>query len=215
MAYATLCGLSLGIAYLIRHSALVMLVPLALVATRWGSTRREKFFLIAAALCVFAITIAPDFFYRVNVLGSPFAVESPESAQTNFYAAPRQILQMLAALFSVTGFGPLILLAPFGWWILAREKKRFAAGVLAAWVLAFVFLHAPLTLTSVFENNLRYLIPAYPALALSASRNPNALRQTIAFRVRPRAVWNFRAGNRLARDAQSRTLCAARLRLDE
>jgi len=169
LAYATLCGLSLGIAYLIRHSALVMLVPLALVATRWGSTRREKFFLIAAALCVFAITIAPDFFYRVNVLGSPFAVESPESAQTNFYAAPRQILQMLAALFSVTGFGPLILLAPFGWWILAREKKRFAAGVLAAWVLAFVFLHAPLTLTSVFENNLRYLIPAYPALALSAS----------------------------------------------
>lgn len=169
LAYATLCGLSLGIAYLIRHSALVMLVPLALVAMRWGNTRREKIFLIAAALCVFAITIAPDIFYRARVLGSPFAVESPESAQTNFYDAPRQILQMLAALFSVTGFGPLILFAPFGWWILAREKKRFAAGVLAAWVLAFLFLHAPLTLTGVFENDLRYLIPAYPALALSAS----------------------------------------------
>jgi len=167
--YAALCGLSLGIAYLMRHSALVMIVPLALVATRWGDTRREKIFLLAVALFVFAITIAPDIFYRAKVLGNPFVVESPESAQTNFYDAPRQILQMLAALFSVTGLGPLILFVPFGWWILAREKKRFVAGVLALWILAFLFLHAPLTLTGVFENNLRYLIPAYPALALSAS----------------------------------------------
>lgn len=168
-AYVALCGLALGIAYLMRHSALVMLVPLALVATRWGSTRREKIFLLAVSLFVFAITIAPDIFYRAKVLGNPFVVESPESAQTNFYDAPRQILQMLAALFSVTGLGPLILFVPFGWWILAREKNRFAAGVLAVWVLALMFLHAPLTLTGVFENNLRYLIPAYPALALSAS----------------------------------------------
>ncbi|OQY97407.1 MAG: hypothetical protein B6D41_03585 [Chloroflexi bacterium UTCFX4] len=194
--FAALCGLSLGIAYLMRHSALVMIVPLALVTLRWGNTRREKILLLGVALIVFAITISPDFIYRVNVLGSPFAVESPESAQMNFYDAPRQFVQMLAALFSVTGFGPIVMLAPFAWWILWREQKshvrqicnlsdarmenretnykfvlsfhsRFVAAILIAWILAFMLLHAPLVLTGVFENNLRYLLPAYPALALS------------------------------------------------
>ncbi len=169
VALAAFCGLSLGMAYLVRHSALALAAPLAMVALRWGATRREKFFLIAVALFVFAITIAPDIFYHAQALGSAFAVESPESAQTNFYDAPRQIWETFAALFSVTGFGPAIALAPIGWWILAREKNMFAARVLAAWILAFIFLHAPLKLTGVFENSLRYLLPAYPAIALSAS----------------------------------------------
>ena len=165
--YAALGGLCLGIAYLIRHSAIVVIIPLVLVATRWGNTRREKFFLILVALFVFAITIFPDVVYRANVLGSPFAVESPESAQVNFYDAPRQFLQMLAALFSVTGFGPIILLVPFAWWILWREQNKLAAIVLISWILAFMLFHAPLFLTGVFENNLRYLLPAYPAFVLS------------------------------------------------
>jgi hypothetical protein len=167
LVFAVSCGLSLGMAYLIRHSALAMVVPLAIVATRWGNTRREKFFLILAALFVFAITVAPDIFYRTHVLGSPFAVESPESTQANVYDAPRQFLEMLGALLSVTGFGPLALLAPMGWWILARAKNLCAAWVLATWISAFMVLHAPLKLTGVFENDLRYLVPTYPAVALS------------------------------------------------
>ena len=107
--------------------------------------------------------------YRARVLGSAFAVESPESAQLVWLDAPHQFLEMAGALFSVTGFGPLILFVPLGWWFLAREKNNFAALILASWVLAFMVLHAPLKLTGVFENNLRYLMPAYPALALSAS----------------------------------------------
>lgn len=170
-----LCGLSLGIAYLIRHSAIVLLIPLAVVAMSWGETRREKLFLILVGLIVFALTVAPDIFYRANVLGSPFAVESPESTQTNFYDAPRQIFQMLAALFSVTGFGP-ILLAALAMSIISKEKEnRFAGIVLSAWILAFVLFHAPLFLTGVFGNNLRYLLPVYPALALLTARGMVAL----------------------------------------
>ncbi len=165
--FATLCGLSLGIAYLIRHSALVMIIPLAIVASRWGNTRREKLFLIFVTLLIFAITVAPDFIYRAQVLGSPFAVESPESAQVNVSAAPRQILQMLAALFSVTGFGPIVLLVLLAWWLLWREKNKFAAAILSSWILAFMLFHAPLALTGAFENNLRYLLPAYPAIVLA------------------------------------------------
>jgi len=227
--FAALCGLSLGIAYLMRHSALVMIVPLALVTLRWGDTRREKILLLVIALAVFVITISPDVMYRVNVLGSPFAVESPESAQMNFYDAPRQFVQMLAALFSVTGFGPIVMLAPFAWWLLWRERMsyvrqicnlsetrvknretnykfvlpfhgRFVAVILMAWVLAFMLLHAPLVLTGVFENNLRYLVPAYPALALSIGFGAvwileNALRewQSARFSFSKRA-FGFYAG---------------------
>jgi len=197
--YAALCGLSLGIAYLIRHSAIVLLVPLALAALRWGNTRREKFLLVVVAFIVFAITILPDVIYRAQVLGSPFAVESPESAQMNFYDAPRQFLQMLAALFSVTGLGPIILLAPFAWWMMWREKKGFTAAILISWILAFMLLHAPLVLTGVFENNLRYLLPAYPAIVLSISYGAvwileHALREWRNARFRSRRALVFYAG---------------------
>jgi hypothetical protein len=59
-----------------------------------------------------------------------------------------------------------------GW----RDRaQRFAAVVLLAWVLVFILFHAPLRLTGVFENNLRYLIPAYPAIALLIARGLVAL----------------------------------------
>lgn len=168
VSFAALGGISLGMAYLIRHSALVMLVPLALVIAQWNISRREKVFLILFSLVVFALTISPDVVYRTTVLGSPFAVESAEATQLALADAPHQFLQTLGALFSVTGFGPLVLVAPFGWWILKR-KNPFAAAILLAWSLGFILFHAPLRLTDVFENNLRYLLPAYPAIAISIS----------------------------------------------
>lgn len=167
--FAALCGFSLGMAYLIRHSALAMIMPLGIVVWCWGESLKQRVALVAVAVIAFAIVLVPDVSYRANVLGSVFAVESPESAQIVWLDAPRQFLGMLGALLSVTGFGSLILFVPFGWWILAREKNRFAALVLASWIGAFMLLHAPLRLTGVFENSLRYLIPAYPAIALSAS----------------------------------------------
>lgn len=200
MAFVMLCGLSLGIAYLIRHSALAMLVPLAVVITRWGATYRQRTLLVFGSAAIFVLTIAPDMLYRANVLGSAFAVESPESARMVWLEAPRQLLQMLGALFSVSGFGPLVILVPLGWWTLARDKQRFVALVLAAWVFSFMLLHAPLKLTGVFENNLRYLIPAYPAFALSAGvaviwiceRAWHALRATrTRFRKQSLVVYAF------------------------
>jgi hypothetical protein len=166
---AGVCGLCLGVAFLIRHSALALLPPLALTATRWGRSARQRTTLIVVALVVCVLTVLPDLSYRAQVLGSVFAVESPESAQTVWLQAPRQFLQMLTALFTVTGFGPLILFAPLGWWMLRRAKQGLAAGVLVLWIAAFVAFHAPLRLTGVFENSLRYLVPAYPAIAISMS----------------------------------------------
>lgn len=168
--FATLCGFCLGVAYLIRHSALVLIVPLAIVATRWqpGSTRQRVVPVLVAVIAL-ALTSAPDLMYRAQVLGSILAVESPESSRMVLANAPRQFLEMLGALFSVTGFGPIVLLAPVAWWVLARNGNRFEAILLLSWTLAFVGFHSPLYLTGVFENNMRYLVPAYPAIVLSIS----------------------------------------------
>lgn len=163
--FAALTGLVFGFAYSIRHSALVLIIPLAYIVARWGSTKHKQISLIFVAVVMFALTILPDVLYHIHVLGSPFAVESPESTQTDWLGAPVQLFQMLVALFSMTGMGPILLLAPLGIWQLWRTNNRFAATILVTWCAAFILFHAPLRLTGVFENSLRYLLPVYPALA--------------------------------------------------
>lgn len=174
VVFAILCGVAFGMAYLIRHSALVLVVPLAIIALwNWrdkGVSPHARIALVALALGTFVLTILPDLAYRTNVLGSPFAVESPESSEVVMMDAPRQFVQMIAALWSVTGIGPVLLLlfVLVGLW--RQKQERFAIVVLSAWMFAFMLLHAPLRLTGVFENSLRYMLPAYPALALLAAR---------------------------------------------
>ncbi|MCC7161942.1 MAG: phospholipid carrier-dependent glycosyltransferase [Anaerolineae bacterium] len=175
IVFAALCGLALGIAYLIRHSALVLFIPISVTAL-WSI--REKGLpvrQIGIALLTFAVTILPDVIYRATTLGSPLAVESPESAQLALSDAPRQIIQTLAALFSVTGPGPVLLVLVIVLVLWRENQERFAIVVLTAWVLAFILFHAPLRLTGVFENSLRYVLPAYPAIALLIGRAMVAL----------------------------------------
>ena len=165
-AVAAFCGLALGIAYLIRQSALVMLVPLTIVALHWARTGRERLLLALSAVAIFVVIVTPDFFYRATVLENVFAASSPESGQLALLDAPRQLVRMLGALFSVTGFGPILVVALLLVFGVKDQKNRFAVWVLGAWIFAFMLFHAPLRLTGVFENNLRYLVPAYPAIAL-------------------------------------------------
>lgn len=167
--FAALCGASLGMAYLVRHSMLVMLLPLAVIAPRWGARGRMRWLLSAAALGAFVLVVVPDLAYHVTVLGGLLSVESAESAQVSLANAPLQFVALFGALLAVTGFGPVLVMALAGVWAAFREKQRFALYVLGAWILGFMLLHAPLVLTGVFENNLRYLVPAYPALALLTS----------------------------------------------
>lgn len=169
VGFVVLGGLALGLAYLVRHSALVMLVPLAFVAARWGPSAFARLAQVGVALGAAALVAFPDFIYRGQVFGSPFAIESPDAARLAIGGAPAQLLSMLVALVSLTGLGPIVLLAPVGLVLLFRTQERLPALALFSWPAALMLLHAPLYLTAFFENNLRYLIPAYPALALAAS----------------------------------------------
>lgn len=169
LLFAALTGLCLGFGYLIRHSNIILLIPLAFIAAQWRAVHRVKALAVLVAAATAGIVMLPDLVYHQVVLGNLFAVESPESSQLVPAQAPLQLTMTVIALFSATGFGPAVLLAPLSWWVLKREEHTLAAGVLAAWVLTPVLFHSPLRLTGVFENNLRYLLPAYPAIGLSIS----------------------------------------------
>lgn len=167
--FAGLTGAALGFGYLIRHPLVVMLVPLALVAARWGQNSQQRIRLIVLALAVTALIVTPDLLYRTRALGSETALENPDSAMIAAGQIPSQALLMMWALFGFNGWGPFVFLAPLGLWLMYRSGERFAAVVLLTWFSAFALFHLPLALTSAFDNNLRYLVPAYPAVALAGS----------------------------------------------
>jgi hypothetical protein len=154
-------GVALGMAYLVRHSAMVALLPIGFVA--WHSPRRWRN--LAALLSALAVLITPDLWYRAQNLESVLAAESPEAQIVGAQFVWPSLRFMGHGLFSWRGFGPLVLFGVLGSMGLWRAQRR-AFWVLLLWVLGFIGLHAPLMLTTQHENELRYLLPAYPALVL-------------------------------------------------
>ena len=161
-------GLALGLAYLIRHSALLMVIPLLWLIWTWpvaqlpDSRWRSLLWLALGA----GLMMAPDLVYRSIYLEHLAAVESPESAVWDWAYVLPNALRVVSDLASWRGFGPLVALAVPGVAVMWRWAGRRATVTLLLWLTAFAFFHLPLALTGVFENTLRYLIPAYPALVI-------------------------------------------------
>jgi hypothetical protein len=167
IAFAILCGATLGFGYLVRHTVVLMILPIAIIAlARWGDTWRARIRLVALSAIAFGILIAPDIAYRVQALGGVAAVESPESQIAALQFIPLNAWRMATSMVSWRGFGPLAFVAAVGFIALLKTGERLVAAVFAAWIGAFVAFHLPLMLTSAFDNELRYLLPAYPALVL-------------------------------------------------
>ena len=169
LVYAALCGLRLGIAYLIRHSTLALIKPFAIVATRGRVEEVSQLHLVPTRLC-FVLTIAPDLMYRASVLGSILAVESPEKLANRYCRCATPVSGNVRAwLFSVTGFGPIVLFAPLGWRGLARHGNRFGTLLLSSWTLAFIAFQLLLFLTVSLKTICAILCPRYLVIALSIS----------------------------------------------
>jgi len=209
-------GLALGLAYLIRHSALLMVIPLLWLIWTWpvaqlpDSRWRSLLWLALGA----GLMMAPDLVYRSIHLEHLAAVESPESAVWDWAYVLPNALRMVSDLASWRGFGPLVALAVPGVAVMWRWAGRRATVTLLLWLTAFAFFHLPLALTGVFENGLRYLMPAYPPLTLfiaagcvgvagrAAPILSGALRWIIAGGIRRRCVRQMESA-RIA-SAQSR-----------
>ncbi len=192
-------GLMVGLAYLIRHSTLLILIPIAWLAwsqpaRRW---RREGPVWLAAGL---AVMMAPDLAYRAAHLEHVLAVESLESTVASWRYVLPNLLNMAFDLASWRGFGPLVVLAGLGVGGVWRRAGRRAAIALLGWGLAFALFHAPLALTAVFENTLRYLLPAYPPLVICMAAGCVALGERIV------AALRRARGAELARQSSGRAL---------
>lgn len=191
-------GLSLGMAYLIRHSMLIALIPLVWLAVA-QSPAGEPARLRAAVICLavgMAGPILPDLIYHATYLEGLWAVESLESAVWGGQYVLPNVLSMALDLASWRGFGPLVALAVPGVGVVWRWAGRRMAIILLVWWLALAGAHAPLALTGVFENTLRYMLPAYPPLVVFMAAGCWALAEQGARRLRRFAVALRRPGGR-------------------
>lgn len=181
---ATLTGICLGIAYWIRHTQLLLVVPI-IVASLALSTRDRVRFLVTAAIAALVVAL-PDLWYHQLNFGSWLTPESHELA----LFSPANLLSSMEALnarFSAANeFGFLIPFLIYGCYRAGREDAhRFA--VLATWVVVLVGFH--LLYSAV---KLRDVLPEYPALILLTSYGMVRLAEDI------RNWANNRTGRRVA-----------------
>ena len=165
LAWFFLTGLTIGIAYLMRHPALLFLLPcLGWTLTRRGWSARG---LIAAVVLLagFAAVCLPELAYHRAVYGGVLVAENPSSLVLDWDEAGARALLMLRRLARGEEFGSLLLLVPVGLYFLYKRGRRSQACFLSAWIGVFILFHLPLELTSRFDNPSRFLLPAFPAIA--------------------------------------------------
>ena len=157
-------GLFFGLAYLIRHTQLLLALPIAgLIWLTPRTDQRQKLRLATAfALAALPFGLA-DLWYHWRLTGSAWQPESPESFLFSLSHVGRSAATVLAEALRRNEWGllwPLILL---GAWTLARRAPRISA-VLGLTVLALLVIHLPYG-----ALRLRDLLSLYPLLALWAA----------------------------------------------
>lgn len=166
--FSAFAGAALGMAYLIRHTSLALLAPLTVILAQSGLAkrgwwRRQLVLGLAAAL----VTL-PDLLYHQRWLGAFWRSENPEIGLQAGLAHVRSSLAAFVEYLAYPGeFGWLLPLLLVGAYVLWRQQ-RAASTVLSTWMLALAAMYAPVHTTALFQNGARYLLPAFPALALTA-----------------------------------------------
>ena len=167
LVLSALSGAALGMAYLVRHTSLILLAPLAVILWQsWpakrGWWRRQLILGLAAALVAL-----PDLLYHQRWLGAFWRGENPEIGLQAGLAHVGPSLSAFVEYLAYPGeFGWLLPLLLVGAYVLWR-KRRAAFAVLVAWMLALAAMYAPVHTTALFQNGARYLLPALPSLALT------------------------------------------------
>ncbi|MFQ6015362.1 MAG: glycosyltransferase family 39 protein [Anaerolineae bacterium] len=179
--YALLAGLSFGLAYLVRHTQLVLglsvLVVLALKYPSASWRRRVRFlFPFGAASLLVAL---PDLLYHHLVFGHFLRPESLEWQLYSLAAVGRSALQLTEAFLAGNEFGFLLPLILYGAYRLYREARGHFF-VLGSWLLSHLAIHLPYP-----ALRLRDLLPAFPPLVILAVYGLVALLSLMGtFRVR-------------------------------
>ncbi len=161
LPYALLAGLSLGAAYFVRHTQLLLAVPMVVavgVLARWNRLA----FLTAIALAALVVAL-PDLWYHQLYLGSWLTPESHEMALFSISSVLPSLKALSDRFLAGNEFGYLIPFLLYGIFRAARDDlRRFA--VLAVWLIVLVGFHLMYAAVKI-----RDLLPEYPAAILLAA----------------------------------------------
>ncbi|MDY7040063.1 MAG: glycosyltransferase family 39 protein [Chloroflexota bacterium] len=171
--WGTLAGLAFGTAYWVRHTQLLLVVPL-LLAALWGERRwrRGLAFLLPCAVAALAVAL-PDLAYHHFVFGSVLTPESPEAYLFGVEHVGHTALLMLDSALRRAEFGFVVLFIGYGAHRLARENRRGLA-VLLSTVAAVLAIHLPYA-----PLRWRDLLSIVPLLALLAAYGTVALTRRL------------------------------------
>lgn len=151
--FAAIAGLTLGWALVIEFGALLTALPIGLWAmwrTRnWPFPDKLRLYGVAAAAGI--IALLPLIGYNLLAFGTPFklgysGVVGFEGMQQGLFGLTYPKLDVLYEILFGSRRGmlwvaPVMLFAPFGFWILLRDPKTRAVGVMALVVAATSFLY--------------------------------------------------------------------------
>ena len=159
-----LAGVALAWAYWVRHTQLVLVLPVLLSLLLAGRAARRK---APQALILFfgaaLLAALPDIIYRWRVFGGPLATETTELHLMGLEHIGLVAWQMLRDALVAGEWGYLFPLALYGGYRLARDRWREAA-ILGSAFAAVLLLH--LTYRSL---RLRDLISLFPLLDLAVA----------------------------------------------
>ena len=168
LVLSALSGAALGMAYLVRHTSLILLAPLTVILWQSWLAKRGWWRQLVLGLAA-ALVALPDLLYHQRWLGAFWRSENPEIGLQAGLAHVGSSLAAFVEYLAYPGeFGWLLPLFLVGAYVLWR-KRRAVFAVLVAWMLALAAMYAPVHTTALFQNGARYLLPAFPALALAIS----------------------------------------------
>lgn len=180
--FASIAGLALGWALVIEHGALLTVLPIALWAlwrTRhWRLSDKLRIYGMASLIALAALL--PLLGYNFLAFGTPFrlgysGVVGFEGMRQGLfgltYPKPNILYEVLVgSRRGMLWVAPVILLAPFGIWLLFRRPATRAIGVMALAVATTAFLYNAAYVYWDGGNSTgpRHAVPALGFLALAA-----------------------------------------------
>jgi len=162
-----LTGLSFAFAYWVRHTQLVLALPIALaVALGCRSGKRPARLAVGSLLLVFGVALVaalPDVSYRWSVFGSPFATETTELPHMRLEYVGPMAIEVLRNALAAGEWGYLLPLALYGG-IACIRNHPWESAVIATAFGAVLLVH----LTYRFLR-LRDLISIFPLVNLAVA----------------------------------------------
>jgi len=161
-ALAGIAGFLLGMAYWIRHTQVVLMLPLLVIMLAPGDGTLHRRRLVRAAVLAGAalLTSVPDLLYHRDTFGSLWIPESKELAEYSLAAIPRSTWLLISQWGSRREF---LLLSPWMLvgFILLMRRYPLEAAVVAAYLGTLWLAQAPYA-----ALRLRDLLSALPVLSL-------------------------------------------------